>query len=381
MNDMKNLAYNIERGPFIRSFLAASAGMFCFSRGLAADNLYDKVGKRNTKEALFWDSSARGVQCTLCPNHCVISERKAGLCGVRKVSNSRLYTISYGNPCTANIDPIEKKPLYHFMPGSRTFSIATAGCNLACLNCQNWTIAKVTPDETNNYDLMPEAVVNRAVSGRCPVIAYTYTEPVTFFEYAYDTAVIAKEKGLKNIIKSSGYINPEPLRQWCEVMDAANIDLKAFNNGTYLKLSGVRLQPVLDTLKILKENGVWLEITNLVIPSWTDNLDEIRDMCKWLTDNGFSDAPLHFSRFHPMYKLDQLPPTPVETLFEAASIATEEGIKFVYIGNVPGNDKEDTKCPKCGAVVIERQGYSILLKNIADGKCISCGEIIPGVFN
>ncbi len=377
---MNNLAYNIERGSFIRSFAAASAGMLCFSKSMLAGNIFDQAGKRDTRTALYWENSARGVQCGLCPNSCVIAEGKTGLCGVRKVKNSQLYTISYGNPCTANIDPIEKKPLYHFLPGSRAFSIATAGCNLACLNCQNWTISRATPEETRNYDLMPEEVASKALSGECSIVAYTYTEPVTFFEYAYDSAVIARENGLKNIIKSSGYINHEPLKQWCKVMDAANIDLKAFNNETYLKLTGVRLQPVLDTLKILKDNGVWLEITNLIVPSWTDNPDEIRAMCKWLNDNGFSDTPLHFSRFYPMFKLDQLPPTPVDTLFEAAKIATEEGIKFVYIGNVPGNDKEDTKCPKCGATVLERQGFSILSNSVADGKCASCGKSIPGVF-
>ena len=377
---MNNFTYNIERGSFIRSFIAASAGMLCFPRGLFAEGISDQVEKSNTKTALYWENSARGVQCGLCPNSCFISERKTGLCGVRRVKDSKLYTISYGNPCTANIDPIEKKPLYHFLPGSRAFSIATAGCNLACLNCQNWTISRATPEETRNYDLMPVDVISEALSGNCSVIAYTYTEPVTFFEYAYDSAVIAREHGLKNIIKSSGYINPEPLKQWCKVMDAANIDLKSFSNETYLKLSGVRLQPVLDTLKILKDNGVWLEITNLIIPSWTDKTDEIRSMCGWLAENGFSDTPLHFSRFHPIYKLDQLPPTPVDILFEAAKIASEEGIKFVYIGNVPGNDKEDTKCPQCGTTILERQGFTILSDNIVGGKCGSCGENIPGVF-
>ena len=377
---MNNLGCNIERATFLRSFFAASAGMLCFSKKLLAENIFDQVGKQNTKSALYWENTARGVQCGLCPNSCVISERKTGICGVRKVKDSQLYTISYGNPCTANIDPIEKKPLYHFLPGSWAFSIATAGCNLACLNCQNWTISTATPEETRNFDLMPEEVASEAISGKCSVVAYTYTEPVTFFEYAYDSAVIARDNGLKNIIKSSGYINPEPLKQWCKVMNAANIDLKSFNNETYMKLSGVRLQPVLDTLKILKDNGVWLEITNLIIPSWTDKMDEIRAMCKWLSNNGFADNPLHFSRFHPMYKLDQLPPTPVETLYEASRIATEEGIKFVYIGNVPGNENEDTKCPKCGSTVLERQGYSILSNSITDGKCGLCGEIIPGVF-
>jgi len=376
---MDTLALNIKRGSFLKSCIAVSAGMLCSSPFSFTNSVTRSEKRDNTFPALFGIETARGIECGLCPNGCILKEGETGMCRVRKVVDSNLRTLAYGNPCSVNVDPIEKKPLYHFYPGTRAFSLATAGCNLACLNCQNWTISKTSPDKTRNYDLMPKAVSESALAANCETIAYTYTEPVTFFEYAYDSAVIAREHGLKNIIKSSGYINPEPLKEWCKVMDAANIDLKAFNNDTYLKLSGVRLQPVLDTLKILKDNGVWLEITNLVIPSWTDKLDEISEMCRWLVSNGFSDTPLHFSRFHPMYKLEQLPPTPVDKLTAAAAIAVSEGIKFVYIGNVPGNEKEDTKCPKCGSTVIERQGYTILSSNI-NGECKNCGEKISGRY-
>ena len=198
--------------------------------------------------------------------------------------------------CCVNIDPIEKKPLYHFLPGSRAYSIATAGCNLVCLNCQNWTISQTSPDKTRNSDLSPEEVVNQCISSNCRSIAYTYSEPTTFYEYAFETATLAKKAGIKNVVKSNGYINPEPLKNLCRVIDAANIDLKAFSESTYLKLTGGKLQPVLDSLKIYRDMGVWLEITNLVVPTWSDNLSDIRIMCKWLSDNGFRHTPYSFQQ-------------------------------------------------------------------------------------
>jgi pyruvate formate lyase activating enzyme len=289
--------------------------------------------------------------------------------------------MAYGNPCSVNIDPVEKKPLYHFYPGSRAYSIATAGCNMVCLNCQNWSISQISPEKTRNYDLMPEMVVEGAAKSNCRSIAYTYTEPVVFFEYDYDTSVLARRAGIKNIIKSNGYINPEPLKKICTVTDAANIDLKSFNDSTYLRLTGGKLQPVLDSLKIYKDMGVWLEITYLVVPQWTDNIDEISRMCKWLAGNGFRETPLHFSRFYPMYKLEQLPPTPLEILDKAVKAASSEGLKFVYTGNVPGSEVSDTKCPSCGAVVIGRQGYTITSRNLTKGKCNKCGYEIRGVWD
>jgi pyruvate formate lyase activating enzyme len=289
--------------------------------------------------------------------------------------------MAFGNPCSVNIDPIEKKPLYHFYPGTRAYSIATAGCNLACLNCQNWSISQSSPDKTRNYDLMPEKVVNESKRNNCRSIAYTYSEPVTFYEYVFETASAARKAGIKNIVKSNGYINPEPLKKWCKVIDAANIDLKSFNDSTYLRLSGGKLQPVLDSLKIYKDSGVWLEITHLIIPRWTDKTDEIARMCKWLSDNGFKDTPLHLSRFHPTYKLEQLPPTPVDILRNAAKIAYGEGLKYVYIGNVPGNEMADTRCPSCGSVVVSRQGFTVTSNKLAGGKCNKCGKSIEGIWS
>jgi len=342
---------------------------------------FEEIPDIYKKVALFQEETARGIMCRICPNECVLKEGEISKCNNRKVYKSKLYTMAYGNPCAANIDPIEKKPLYHFFPGSRAYSIATAGCNLVCLNCQNWSISQTSPDKTQNYKLSPEQVVTEAIKTKCISIAYTYSEPVTSYEYTLETATLARKDGIKNVMKSNGYIYEEPLKKLCNVIDAANIDLKAFTESTYLKLSGGKLQPVLNTLKVYKEMGVWLEITNLVVPSWTDNLDEIKRMCGWLANNGFTNNPLHFSRFYPLYKLEQLPPTPIDLLSKAAEIASDEGLKYVYIGNVPGNETADTKCPSCGSIVVKRQGYRVLLNNISAGKCIGCGKKVDGIWN
>jgi pyruvate formate lyase activating enzyme len=370
-----------SKREFIKKCFLFSAGVACMPSELILSpysgedqNIYKRI-------ALFQEETARGIMCRICPNECVLKEGEISKCNNRKVYNSRLYTMAYGNPCAANVDPVEKKPLYHFLPGSKAYSIATAGCNLVCLNCQNWAISQTSPDKTRNLDLSPARVVEECKKNDCNSIAYTYSEPTTFYEYAFETAIVAKKAGIKNIIKSNGYINEEPLRQLCGVVDAANIDLKAFTESGYLKLTGGKLQPVLNSLKIYKEMGVWLEITNLVVPSWTDDLEEIKKMCGWLAENGFTHNPLHFSRFYPLYKLDQLPPTPVVLLNKAYDIAVAAGLKYVYIGNVPGNEAADTKCPSCGKIVVRRQGYSILINNIAGGKCLFCSNKVDGVWN
>jgi pyruvate formate lyase activating enzyme len=376
---MDNCDYG--KRDFLKKCFAFSAGMICMPSGLSLAGFSADIPDIYKKIALFQDETARGIMCRICPNECVLKEGEISKCNNRRVYKSKLYTMAFGNPCSVNVDPVEKKPLYHFLPGSRAFSIATAGCNLVCLNCQNWSISQTSPDKTRNYDLLPEQVVEECISNKCSSIAYTYSEPTTFYEYAYETATLARKAGIKNIIKSNGYINEEPLKKLCSVIDGANIDLKAFTESTYLKLTGGKLQPVLNSLKVYKAMGIWLEITNLVVPSWTDNLDEIRKMCAWLADNGFTDTPLHFSRFYPLYKLEQLPPTPVDLLTKAAGIAAEAGLKYVYIGNVPGNETADTKCPSCNKVVVKRQGYRILSNNITNGKCQSCGKKVDGIWN
>ncbi len=378
---MTDKDFDKSKRVFLKKCLALSAGIVALPQSSVIKAIANEDQKAYPKIAMFQEETPRGIMCGICPNECILKEGEISKCNNRRVRDSKLYTMAYGNPCAANIDPIEKKPLYHFIPGSRAFSIATAGCNLACLNCQNWSISQSSPDKTRNFDLMPENVVNEANKNKCLSIAYTYSEPVTFYEYTYETAFLAKKAGIKNIAKSNGYVNPEPLKKLCSVIDAANIDLKSFSESTYLRLSGGKLQPVLDSLKVYRDSGVWLEITNLVVPSWTDKMDEIAKMCKWLGENGFKDTPLHFSRFYPTYKLEQLPPTPVEILKKAADIAIGEGIRYVYIGNVPGNDMADTRCPSCGTVVVARKGFTVTLNNIAGGKCNNCGKTIEGIWS
>jgi pyruvate formate lyase activating enzyme len=333
-----------------------------------------------SREAEHYIETPKGIKCKLCPQACELKEDETGDCRTRVVKENRLYSIAYGNPCAVHIDPIEKKPLNHFLPGSKAFSIATAGCNLACLNCQNWNISQLSPKDTNNYDLMPDRVVQECHEASCTSIAYTYSDPVAFYEYTVDTAKIAKQEGIKNVLISAGYINETPLREMAPFIDGANIDLKSFSNETYEMLNAGTLDPVLRTLKILREMEVWLEITNLVVPSWTDDMDMIREMCDWLVDNGFASTPLHFSRFHPTYKLTNLPATPVDTLKKALTIAKSAGIHYVYIGNVPASGAENTQCPSCGKTVIERRGYRILSKNLNKNQCAACGEVITGVW-
>lgn len=378
---MQKRSGNISKRRFLKQCAALSTGMLCLPCTGIIREISENDQSAFRKEAMFQEETARGIMCRICPNECVLKEGELSKCNNRKVIKSKLYTLAYGNPCSVNVDPVEKKPLYHFLPGTRAFSIATAGCNLVCLNCQNWTISQTSPDKTRNFNMMPEKVVTECISKGCNSIAYTYSEPVTFYEYAYDTAVLAKKAGIRNIFKSNGYIYPEPLKKLCSVIDAANIDLKAFNESTYLKISGGKLQPVLDSLKIYRDMGVWLEITNLIVPTWTDNLDEIRKMCRWLSENGFRKVPVHFSRFYPTYKLEQLPPTPVEILNKAVQIAADEGLEYIYTGNVPGNELSDTKCPACGNTLIVRQGYRIAANNLTDGKCNKCGRSIDGIWN
>ncbi|MDD4064782.1 MAG: AmmeMemoRadiSam system radical SAM enzyme [Bacteroidales bacterium] len=283
---------------------------------------------------ILWSHEGSKVTCLLCPHYCVIPEGKTGKCRTRINKEGVLYSLAYGNPCSVAIDPIEKKPLYHFLPGSQVLSIATAGCNFRCLNCQNWTISQASPENIDHYDLSPGQIINMALRHKTPSIAFTYTEPTVFYEYMFDIAVKAHEKGLKTIMVSNGYINSGPLEALCPYIDAANIDLKCFDDKMYRRLTGGKLQPVLDTLLTLQKAGVWTEITHLVIPGMTDNPVWFESMCRWLVDNGFASAPLHISRFFPAYKLAHLPPTPVEKVMKEKEIAEKCGLKFVYPGNI-----------------------------------------------
>jgi len=372
---------NISKREFLKQSLSLSAGVICIPCASLIPGKADDSQGIYKRVAMYQEETARGIMCRICPNECVLKEGELSKCNNRKVHNSKLYTLAFGNPCSVNVDPIEKKPLYHFLPGSRAYSIATAGCNLVCLNCQNWTISQTSPDKTRNFDLSPSEVVQECIASGCKSIAYTYSEPVTFYEYVFETATLAKKAGIKNIVKSNGYINREPLTKLCSVIDAASIDLKAFTESTYLKLTGGKLQPVLDSLKVYKDMGIWLEIVNLVVPTWSDNPDEIRNMCKWLSANGFRNTPIHFSRFYPIHKLEQLPPTPVDILNKAVSTAAEEGLIYAYTGNVPGEEVSDTKCPSCKAVLVKRKGFRVESNTISGGKCNKCGQSIEGIWN
>ena len=274
------------------------------------------------------------VECTLCPHHCRIAEGKTGVCRSRRNQGGVLVSEVYGKPCSLAIDPIEKKPLYHFHPGTMCLSLACTGCNFRCLNCQNHDISQAAPADVNHYELSPEDVVALCLKHHCPGIAYTYTEPLTYLEYIIDCARLAHEAGLWNILVTAGYVCQEPLADLLPHLDAANVDLKSFSDDIYNKVSGGHLQPVLDTILAMKQADVWVEITNLVIPGVNDDMQMIRQMCRWLADNDLADAPLHFSRFFPRYKMQDVPPTPIATLKAAKRIAEEEGIKYVYLGNV-----------------------------------------------
>lgn len=274
------------------------------------------------------------VECLLCPHHCHIANGKTGLCKSRCNHDGTLISEVYGKPCSLAIDPIEKKPLYHFHPGTKCLSIACTGCNFRCLNCQNHEISQVSPSEIGHYNLSPKEIVNLCIQHHCPGIAYTYTEPLTYIEYITDTARLAHENELWNILVTAGYVCREPLADLLPYLDAANIDLKSFNDDIYQHICGGHLSTVLDTILAMRDAGVWIELTNLIIPTVNDDMEMIRTMCRWIVDNGLADNPLHFSRFFPRHKMQDIPPTPLKTLKQAKQIAIEEGIQNVYLGNV-----------------------------------------------
>lgn len=321
------------------------------------------------------------VRCGICPHRCQLSPGDRSVCRSRVNVGGTLYSLVYGNPCAVHVDPIEKKPLFHFKPATRAFSIATTGCNLRCLNCQNWEISQAKPQEVRNAELFPERVVAEARRTGCASIAYTYSEPTTFYEYMRDTALLARRAGIANVWVSAGYINRRPLLELCRWIDGANVNLKSFSDVIYRKLNGARLQPVLNTFRTLHEQGVHFEMTNLVVPGYTDDPSMVQRMCAWIVQELGPDHPLHFTRFFPKYKLDRLAPTPVSTLERFREIAMAEGVRYVYVGNVPGHAANHTYCHHCGTLVVERQGYRIAADRLAGGRCRNCGTAVPGVWS
>ncbi|MGO8752031.1 MAG: AmmeMemoRadiSam system radical SAM enzyme [Thermoguttaceae bacterium] len=357
------------------------------------------------REAREYLKLGRNVQCKLCPNECLLGPEDRSHCRNRVNKDGVLYTLAYGNAASFHVDPIEKKPLFHFLPGSEAFSFAAGGCGFRCLNCQNWDISQRKPEELKdprgepvrlrpeNLDqwtredidrlsLMPQDAVALAGHFGSTSIAYTYSEPIAWYEYVFDTAELAREKNVKNVWGTCGYIQEKPLVELCRVIDAASVNLKSFSDEVYRELNSGTLAPVLATLKTLKREGVWTEVINLIVPTYTDKPELIRPMCEWLVENLGPDCPLHFSRFHPAHKLTNLPPTPVEVLLEVRDIARQSGLHYVYIGNVRGVEQSETTfCPGCKRPVVERDLFSIATMDIVGGNCKSCGTKIAGVWS
>lgn len=320
------------------------------------------------------------VQCELCPKYCIIKPGQSGNCRVRINIDEKLTTVVYGFPCAVNIDPVEKKPLFHFLPGTKIFSIATVGCNLHCLNCQNWEISQANPEDSEAMLCLPETLLELTQQHGCPSLAYTYTDPIIYYEYTYDSAKLAHEKKIRNVLVTAGYINPEPWKRLLEYTDAAKIDLKGITDEFYRDVCSASLQPVLDALIAAKEADIELEVTNLIIPTLNDKPAEIRELVRWIKTNLGNEIPLHFSRFFPKYKLRNLPPTPPKTLDTAYEIAKEEGMHYVYIGNILSEKGQNTYCPACNNLLIERSGYTILQNALKEGGCPKCGKKIYGVW-
>jgi pyruvate formate lyase activating enzyme len=340
------------------------------------------------KEALFYKpikskdkdkTKEKIVQCKLCPRFCLIKNSERGNCGTRTNMDGTLYSLVYGKPCSLSIDPIEKKPFYNFLPGSKSLSIATTGCNLHCLHCQNSQISQARFEDVPHLEASPESVVQQAVSNNAKSISFTYTEPTVFYEYMLDIAKLAKKAKIKCNIVSNGYIAPAALKKLVPYIKAANIDLKG-NALFYEKICDAKIEPVLETIKFLKEKGVWLELTYLVIPCYNDNIEEIKTTIAWIKDNLGLDVPLHFSAFYPCYKLMNAPATAPEFLIKARIIAKQQGLKFVYTGNIQDDEGSTTYCPNCGRAVIKRKSVFITENNLKKGKCKFCKNSVPGVW-
>ena len=328
--------------------------------------------------ALFWEKKKdKTVQCRLCPRNCVIKDGKRGNCGARVNDSGVLYSYNYGLAASAGLDPVEKKPLYHFLPGEKTFSFGAAGCNLHCMFCQNWEISQCEPEETRSINFPPEKIVGNAKEMGSRIISYTYTEPTIFYEYMLDTAKIAKKNGMRNVVVSNGFTQKEPLKKLVPLIDAANIDLKG-NEAFYKKVTGAWIEPILESMIEYKKRGVWLEVTNLIIPGLNDSEKEIRWLVDWVEKNLGKDTPLHFSAFFPQHRMSGIPSTTLKTLRRAREIGMNK-LNYVYTGNLPDHDGNNTYCPSCKELLIERRGFDVVLNRIKNGKC-PCGEKIAGVW-
>ena len=356
------------------------AGFFALGKPLPTAGV--QPNGKFTREAMYWKRADRGVKCGLCPFNCYLGEGARGKCRVRASCGGKLLTMVWGQAASLAVDPIEKKPVFHMLPGTLILSFATVGCPLRCNFCQNWSLSQVQPEELKGREITtPEVIVGYALANRIPSIAYTYSEPAVFYEYMLDTAMLAKRKGLRNVVVTSGYINPEPLEKLAPYLDVVKVDLKGLNPGFYKDEVGGRLEPVLATLKLLRAKGVLVEVVNLVVPGRNDSGEDFTRLAAWVMENMGADTPLFFSRFHPDYRLANLPSTPLETLERARALARKAGLRYVYLGNVPGGKGENTVCPWDGTLLVGREGYLIRAYNLKAGRCPSCGRTIPGIWH
>jgi pyruvate formate lyase activating enzyme len=367
----------LNRRDFIRAGAGAALSALPLGCGRAAADT-----AVSDHEALQYEKlDGRRVRCTLCPRECIVPDGGRGYCEVRQNQGGVYKTLVYGRVCAAHVDPIEKKPLFHFLPAARAFSVATAGCNVECQFCQNWDISQRRPEDVRSEELGPRRTVEAARRHGCPVIAFTYSEPTVFYEYVLDTAHEARGAGLHPVSITNGFIRAEPMKRLCEVLSAVKIDLKAFSEEFYREHVYGQLRPVLDTIVLLKEQGMHTELVTLLIPGLNDGEDEVREMSRWVVENLGPDVPMHFSRFHPAYKMTNLNRTPASTVVRARQIAAAEGVRYAYTGNLPGHEYENTFCHHCGERVVERYGYVVGEVSIEDGKCAHCGAAIPGVWH
>jgi pyruvate formate lyase activating enzyme len=374
----------MKRRDFIKLPCALAAGCLLHKLPLVAE-----AGRNDSSEGLYIRPAEfykklkeKQVECTLCPRHCIVADQETGWCGVRTNQNGQYNTHVFGRPITIHNDPIEKKPFFHVLPGSNSLSFSTAGCNFECVFCQNWEISQFRPEQrpARFGFVSPKNMARIAQRQGSRSVAFTYGEPVVFYEYMYQTAKAAKELGIKGVMVSNGYIEPKPMEKLLDVLGAAKVDFKAFSNDFYKKRCRGTLQPVLDTMKLVRQKNVWLEMVHLTIPTLNDSDDETKRLCDWVLENLGADVPLHFTRFHPTYKLKNLPPTSPDILQRQYKIAKNAGIHFPYVGNMPGHEMENTKCHQCGQLAIRRIGFSVVEMNLDKGKCRKCGQLIPGVW-
>jgi pyruvate formate lyase activating enzyme len=390
MDNLDNLFRQPTRRDLLRwGVVCGAAGALCRGRTAAAEDVAganELVGPKlkglARHEALFWDRLPDNrVKCRLCPRECEVADVERGYCGVRENQGGQYQTLVYGSLCSANMDPIEKKPLFHYQPGTAAFSVATTGCNIECKFCQNWQISQFRPEQVESVLVTPEQLVSACKSRGAPTIAYTYSEPVVFYEYMHDCAAAGRRQGIGSVMISNGYIREEPLRQLCRQLTGVKIDFKGFTEKFYAEQCNGELKPVMATLDVLKDIGIWFELVILIIPTLNDSPDETRQMARWVVQHLGPDVPMHFTRFHPTYRVTNLPATPVATLDQCRKIAMDAGVHYVYAGNVPLHPGENTYCHGCREELIQRVGFRIASNRIKDGKCPKCGARIPGVWS